>query len=147
MRILDEPVCRQNLRAQIWDTRFRCLHGQSLQQEQNPFDCFLRSSDTTVHARPAHRPCKSALALYQSLVFLETQCAANSHSGGTLFSGLTTELACITKHAMKNYGKHYWEVQMIDCKSCRPDKLTGLRDIKRKRVNAMCVGKRLTTQK
>lgn len=71
-----------------------------------------------------------------------------------MFSGLTAELAYITKHAKncakktcKNCGKHYWEVQMIDCKSCRPDKLTGLRDLKRKRVNAKCGQKRLTPQK
>lgn len=36
---------------------------------------------------------------------------------------------------------------MINYKSCRPDKLTGLRDLKRKRVNAKYVGKRLTSRK
>lgn len=45
----------------------------------------------------------SQLLLSTSLLFswLETQHAANSHSGGILFSGLTTELAYITKHAIK----------------------------------------------
>lgn len=45
----------------------------------------------------------SQLLLSTSLLFswLETQCAPNSHSGRILFSGLTAELAYITKHAIR----------------------------------------------
>lgn len=45
----------------------------------------------------------SQLLLSTSFMFscLETQCAANSPSGETLFSGLTAEVADITQHAIR----------------------------------------------
>ena len=95
---------------------------------------------------PASQPLLSHSLL---LSWLEIQCATNSHCWGTLFDGLTAELAYIQKmpSGSKDCGKHYWETQMIDCESCRPGKLTELRDLKRHRVNTKRVGKRLTPQK
>lgn len=52
------------------------------------------------HVRPAHRPCKSALTLYQSLVFLagNTMCG-NFSSRRNLVQW--PEMACITKNAIR----------------------------------------------
>lgn len=54
------------------------------------------------HVSRPHSPA-TQLLLSTTLMFscLETQSAANSHSGESLLSGLTAELAYITKHAIR----------------------------------------------
>lgn len=47
----------------------------------------------------------------------------------------------------KKSRRGYREGQMIDCESCSPGKLTGLWDLKRKKVNAEFVRMSLTPQK